>query len=94
MKVLWTAAAQSHLTAIHEHIAKDSLRYAQRMVDRLTNRSQQIGQFPESGQIVPEYGDPAIREVVEGAYRLIYCIEESRVVVLSVVHGARLLPPG
>ncbi len=49
MKVVWSATAQAHLAAIHEHIAKDSSRYALRMVDRLTNRTQQIGQYPESG---------------------------------------------
>jgi toxin ParE1/3/4 len=43
MKVVWTAAALSHVTAIYEQIAKDSPRYALRMVDRLTDRSRQIG---------------------------------------------------
>jgi plasmid stabilization system protein ParE len=63
------------------------------MVDRLTQRSKQIGQHPESGSIAPEYEDVAIRELFEGAYRIIYRIESTRVVVLSVIHGARLLPP-
>jgi toxin ParE1/3/4 len=93
MKVVWTAAALSHPTTIYEQIAKDSSRYALRMVDRLTDRSRQIGQYPESGQVVPEYGDMTIREVIEGAYRLIYRIEKSRIEVLSVIHGSRLLPP-
>jgi toxin ParE1/3/4 len=55
MKVLWTDTAQEHLDAIHAHIAQDSREYAQRMVDRLTHRSQQIAEFPLSGRRVPEY---------------------------------------
>ena len=92
IKVVWSAAALAQLTAIYEFIAKHSPRYALRMIDRLTDRSGQIGRFPESGQIVPEYSDPSLREVIEGSYRLIYRIEPQRIVVVAVIHGARILP--
>jgi len=75
MNVVWTHTAIGHLTDIYEYVARDSARYATRMVDRITSRSKQIGRFPESGQIVPEYNDPDIREVIEGAYHLIYHTE-------------------
>jgi toxin ParE1/3/4 len=93
MKAVWTDTALAHLTDIYSYIAQDSPRYALRMVDRVTDRSRQITRFPESGQTVPEYADPAIREVIEGPYRLIYRIEPLRIVVLAVVHGAQILPP-
>jgi len=93
MKVLWTRAALDHLADIYEYIARDSARYARRMVDRITARSKQIGSFPESAPVVPEYADPTVREVVEGPYRVIYRVESDAVVVLAVIHAARLLPP-
>ena len=93
MNVVWTPTAIGHLTDIYEHISRDSARYAQRMVDRITARSKQIGRFPESGQIVVEYADPGIREVIEGPYRLIYRTQSKSVEVLAVIHGARILPP-
>ena len=93
MRVDWTDTALGHLTDIYEYISRDSPEYALRMVDRITSRSKQIGLFPESAQIVPEYERPNIREVIEGPYRLIYRKETDRVVVLAVIHGARLLPP-
>lgn len=93
MKVLWTNTAIGHLSSIYEYIARDSVRYARRMVDRITSRSRQIAQFPGSGQMVPEYEDPDIREVLEGQYRLIYEITAKEIYVLAVVHGAQLLPP-
>jgi len=40
MNVHWTDTAQGHLAAIHDYIAQNSPEYAQRMVDRLTRRSQ------------------------------------------------------
>ena len=92
MRVLWTRNALGHLTSIYEHIANDSPRYARRMVDRITSRSSQIATFPRSGQMVPEYEDPDIREVIEGSYRVIYTLASDEIRVLAVLHGAQLLP--
>ena len=93
MKVPWTRTALDHLADIYDYVAHDSQRYAQRMVDRITARSKQVAGFPESAPVVVEYGDPAIREVIEGPYRLIYRVESDAIVVLAVIHGARLMPP-
>lgn len=92
MTVVWTKNAIGHLTHIYDYISRDSRRYAKRMVDRVTARSKQIGRFPQSGQVVAEYDDPQIREIIEGPYRVIYRVETKRVAVLAVIHGARLLP--
>jgi len=93
MKVVWTQTALNHLTDIFGYIARDSEQYAGRMVDRITSRSKQIGDFPESGEVVPEYGEPTIREVIEGPYRILYRIERDRIAVVAVIHGARQLSP-
>jgi addiction module RelE/StbE family toxin len=87
MKVHWTDTAQEHLAAIHAYIAQDSPEYATRMVDRLTRRSQQIAGFPLSGRRVPEYDMDQIREVIEGAYRIIYHIRPDQIDVLAIIHA-------
>ena len=92
MTVYWTEAALGHLRGIYEFIALHSPVYAQRVVDRLTRRSTQIGTFPNSGRLVPEFQRVDIREVIEGPYRLIYRVGPERVDVVAVVHGARQLP--
>ncbi|MBI2437962.1 MAG: type II toxin-antitoxin system RelE/ParE family toxin [Lentisphaerae bacterium] len=89
MKVHWTNTAEDHLDAIYAYIAKDSPEYAQRMVDRLTHRSQQIADFPLSGRRVPEYETDQIREVIEGPYRIIYHLKPDQIDVLAVLHGAQ-----
>lgn len=63
------------------------------MVDRITSRSCQIGELPECGQMVPEYQDPHVREVIEGPYRVIHEVGADEIRVLAVIHGAQLLPP-
>jgi len=93
MNVRWTDTAIGHLQAIHDYIAQNSPIYAQRVVDRITRRSQQIASLPRSGQIVPEHGLDEVREVFEKPYRIIYRILPDRIDVLAVIHGMRRLPP-
>ena len=89
MKVHWTDTAQEHLDAIHRYIAHNSSEYAMCTIDRLTRRSQQIADFPESGRKVPEYDLDQIREILEGSYRIIYHIKHDQIDVLAVLHTAR-----
>ena len=89
MKVRWTETARDHLAAIHAYIAQDSPEYANRTVDRLTRRSQQIGGFPQSGRRVPEYDSDALREVLEGPYRIIYLVEDDGIDVVAILHAAQ-----
>ena len=88
MRVHWTETAEAHLDAIYAYIAQDSATYALRTVDRITNRSKQIGTFPLSGRKVPEYELDQIREVFSGPYRIIYHIKPDQVDVIAVIHGA------
>ena len=94
MKVHWTDTARDHLQAIHTYISRNSPQYAAHVVDRLTKRSQQIGEFPLSGREVAEFGVPQIRQVLEGPFRIIYYIMPEQIDVLAVIHGARHIPPG
>lgn len=91
MKVHWTRTSVQHLISIYEHIAQDAPLYAQRTVDRLTRRSEQIADFPLSGCRVPEYENRNVREVIERPYRIIYRIKESQIDILAVVHSAQQL---
>ena len=95
MTVVFTQRALRDLDLIYEYIAADSPIYAQRYVDRLISRSSQIGQFPQSGRVVPECDAPDVREIIEGNYRIIYRPnpDKNRCDVLTIFHAARLLDP-
>ena len=88
MKVVWSETALTQLRAIHDYIAQHSEFYAKRTVDRLTSRTKQIGRFPYSGRRVSNERPDSVREVLEGCYRLIYEVQATRILVLSVVHTA------
>ncbi|KAB8319833.1 type II toxin-antitoxin system RelE/ParE family toxin [Tolypothrix campylonemoides VB511288] len=89
MKVFWTDTAVQHLSAIYTYIAQNSPQYAERIVDRLTRRSQQIARFPLSGRIVSEFETEQIREVIEGSYRIIYYVKPEQIDILAVIHGSQ-----
>ena len=74
-------------------MSRNSEVYADRLMDRLTRRSQQIGRFPRSGRSVPEYEAPDIRDVIEDSYRVMYRIKEKQIDVVAVMHSAQPLPP-
>jgi toxin ParE1/3/4 len=91
VRVHWTNTAIEHLVSIYEYVAHDSKPYAERLVDKLTRRSEQIATFPLSGRTVPEYKNENIREVIERPYRIIYPIKVDQIDILAVVHSAQEL---
>jgi addiction module RelE/StbE family toxin len=92
MRVHWTNAARRHLQAIHDYIAQDSKRYARRMVDRLTRRSQKLADHPLLGAKAKKYEDQDIREVVVRKNRMFYRVKADQIDILAVIHGAQQLP--
>ncbi len=89
MKVFWTDTAVQNLSAIYTYIAENSSQNAEKLVDKLTRRSEQIANFPLSGRIVPEFETKQIREVIESSYRIIYYIKPDQIEILAVIHGSQ-----
>jgi len=65
---------------------------ALKVVDRLTRRSQQLTELPNSGRQVPEYVRNDVRELLENPYRIIYKIKSDQIDVLTVMHYRQVLP--
>lgn len=92
MKTQWTAKALQRLQQIHDYLAVDQPENARRFIDRLTRKAAAIAENPLLGHTVVEYQRDDIREVFEGNYRIIYRVLPDQIHVLTVRHGARLLP--
>lgn len=90
MTVAWSEPAVADLLAIHDYIARDSPRYAQRFAERLIAAVQPLESFPQLGRIVPE-GDGRHREVLVRPYRIIYRVDGKQVLIVTIVHGSRHL---
>lgn len=87
MRVAWTEPARRHLREIYSFIQQSSPVRAQRLADRLTERVEQIGEFPRSGHVIRGMEELEIREIYESAYRIIYVVVRDHVEVLGIVHA-------
>ncbi len=92
-EIRWTLQAADDLEDIARFIAQDSAHYARRFVTEALDAIEQLAVFPHSGRIVPEAGDPAIREIILGNYRIVHRVQPEAVEILAVWHSARLLGP-
>ena len=87
--VKWTNAAWADLSAVADHIARDSDYYAASFVREVRDAARSLRHFAERGNTVPELEDPAVRELYIRQYRLIYQVGKKQVFILGFIHGAR-----
>ena len=91
VKVVWTEFALEDLRSIHSYISNDSKIYADKFVETLINRVDQLETFPKSGRVVPEFESDTLRELIEGNYRIVYKINSDHIGVVRIHHSARQL---
>ncbi len=88
-KVIWAPSALKDADSIAEFIARDSVDRAALFVMRLFDATDRLENFPLSGRIIPELNDISSREIIYGAYRIMYHIENENVWITAIIHGAR-----
>ena len=89
MKVRWLRRALREVEKAALYIARirphSALRWAEDVIARMEN----VGELPESGRMVPEIGNPRIREIIHQDVRVIYRIDSDEIVVMIVWHTRR-----
>ena len=93
-KLIWSPSARLDLKDIAAFIAEDSPSAADRFVKSLFEAVKRLADFPESGRIVPEFGDRNIREVIRKPVRIVYRIRRRKctIEIARVCHAARGKP--
>jgi len=89
MRIVWTFDAREDLTAIREHISRNSPYYAALQIRRLIESVRQLKRFPLSGRVVPEVRSSEYRELIRSRYRIVYRIRNETIEVLMVFHTSR-----
>lgn len=96
--VTWTPFALRCLDEIHSYIIKESgaVSIADRFLEKVFDRTKQLGFFPESGveeSVLVRKGIYA-RYIVEGNYKIIYqYIEEKQIIVILDIFHTKQNPP-
>ncbi len=91
-----TAAAEADVAELWEYIAQDDPDAATAFILRLEEQINTLERVPARCPLVRENEllGTAYRHLVYGNYRTIFKITESRVIILRVLHGARMLDTG
>jgi len=74
----------------HPGLYQQRLRYyAARFIEKIIEAVEGLENFPKIGRSVPEAEEENIRGILLHNYRIIYRVETDRILVLTIIHGAR-----
>ena len=90
----WTRGARDDLRDLVRFIQRDKPSAAKKMAARIKQMVGDAADSPDLGRIVPELGNPSIRERIVRPYRVVYLVEQRGITILGIVHGRRLMPEG
>lgn len=77
------------LDAAVAYVAQDSRPAAQRLLIQALGTAASLDIFSRRGRVVPEFNEPAVRELFVQRFRLIHEVTPTEVQILAFVHGAR-----
>ena len=89
MNVVLSDAAKSDLREIALFIARDNKVRAKSFVRELREKALDVGKRPHVFPLVARYARHGIRRRGFGAYLIFYRVEDERVTIVRILHGAR-----
>jgi toxin ParE1/3/4 len=92
-ELIWTDPVLEDIKEISTKLERYSSAYPVTLVETLRKEAERLPLFPFSGRVVPEWGNPAYREVIVlRHYRLIYRLEPKAVLIETVQDTRYPLP--
>ena len=92
MKIIWSPLAIERASEIAEYIAQDKPSAAEKWINTVFSKVEQLKSSPEIGRVVPEIRNDQFRDLIYGNYRIIYHIEKTQISILTIRHGKQILP--
>lgn len=92
MKIIWSPLAIDRASEIAEYIARDKPSAAEKWINMVFSKVEQLKSSSEIGRVVPEIRNDQFRELIYGNYRIIYRIEKKQISILTIRHGKQILP--
>ena len=88
-----TAIAESDILEIFKYIFSDSKTEAIKWVEEIERQIESLEKFPLRCSIIPEAQElgKTYRHMLYGNYRTVFKVEGAKVIIMRVIHGARLL---
>jgi plasmid stabilization system protein ParE len=90
LNVRFTPPARAQFLAALAYIRADRPPAARAFRHRVNAVLARLGDFPDSGRVVPEFPDLQFREVIVDPYRFFYRVKGRTVWVVATWHGAQI----
>jgi toxin ParE1/3/4 len=88
LPILRTARCDEDLIAIWIHVAQENPGAADRVLDAIAQRWEQLARHPLSGMARDDIA-PGLRHLITGQYMVLYRIQDEGIEILRVIHGRR-----
>ena len=92
VRLNWHNDAKSDILQIYNYIYRNSIYYAVKTVNGITDLVCHLEISPYMGRKIPEFNEENNRELIYKSYRIMYRIESNKIVIHRIWHSARLLP--
>lgn len=86
MKIIWSPFSIERLTENAKYIENDSPKNAIAFIDNIFNEIERIKSFPDLGRYIPELENRNIGEIIYDSFRIIYRIDDNRIIILTIRH--------
>lgn len=87
MKIITEKHAQQELIQIKWYIAQDSEFYANKTVNEINKRIENLLFFPEMGKVINEKRN--IRRIIYKSYKILYKFDSENIYILHIIHHSR-----
>ncbi len=87
MKIITEKHAQRELIQIKWYIAQDSEFYANKTVNEINKRIENLLFFPEMGKVINEKRN--IRQIIYKSYKILYKFDSENIYILHIIHHSR-----
>ena len=93
-KLIWSPKAQIDFRDLLYYISESNHQAAVNFGSEVIKVIEKLAEFPESGKMVPEFYNSAIREIICKPYRIIYRVRrnEGLIEITRIWHAARGIP--
>jgi plasmid stabilization system protein ParE len=92
LKVVWSPTARRRALEAVDFIAHDRPLASAEWLNALIERVDLLRDLPEQGRVVPEWGEPSVREIMHEPFRVVYEVFPDRVEILTLSHFRQELP--
>ena len=87
MKIITEKHAQQELIQIKWYIAQDSEFYANKTVNEINKRIENLLFFPDMGKVINEKRN--IRQIIYKSYKILYKFDSENIYILHIIHHSR-----